>query len=499
VDLDEVLVATFSLVAPHLTERQRRLLLGAAARALGYGGVSRVARLAEASRPTVRRGAAELDQPADPRGRIRRHDGPKRLCERDPGLLGALDRLVEPDTRGDPESPLRWTCKSTRELAQALTAQGHPVSDDTVGRLLREQGYRLQRTVKTLEGAQHADRDAQFRYLNEQARAQLAAGQPVVSVDTKKKELVGRFANGGREWRPTGEPDQVNVHDFPDPKVGKAIPYGVYDLGRNSGWVGVGIDHDTAAFAVAALRRWWQQVGRLVYPQAERLLVIADAGGSNGYRVRAWKAELARFAAETGLVITVCHLPPGTSRWNRIEHRLCSAISMNWRGRPLVSHEVIVELIGATTTRTGLRVRAELDRGRYPLGVKVGDAELAAVPLARHQFHGEWNYTIQPAAEPAHLENVAVDPSSSGCCARTGRWLRSPARHRRRGDTASIRPTSRWAGTARAALDGPRRRVDAAMPAGSRSSSPPTGRIACVVSGWRRRPPRTMRRSEACP
>jgi Rhodopirellula transposase DDE domain len=232
VDLDEVLVATFTLVAPHLTERQRRLLFGAAARALGYGGVSRVARLAEASRPTVHRGAAELDQPADPRGRIRQHDGPKRLCERGPGLLGALDRLVEPDTRGDPESPLRWTCKSTRELAQALTAQGHPVSDGTVGRLLREQGYRLQRTVKTLEGAQHADRDAQFRYLNEQARAQLAAGQPVVSVDTKKKELVGRFANGGREWQPTGEPDQVNVHDFPDPKVGKAIPYGVYDLGR---------------------------------------------------------------------------------------------------------------------------------------------------------------------------------------------------------------------------------------------------------------------------
>jgi hypothetical protein len=399
VDLDEVLAATFTLVGPHLTERQRRLLFGAAARALGYGGISRVARLAEASRPTVRRGAAELDQPADPRGRIRQHEGPRRRRDTDPGLLQALDRLVEPDTGGDPDSPLRWTCKSTRELAQALTAAGHLVSDDTVGRLLREQGYRLQRTARTLEGAQHADRDAQFRYLNEQARAQLAAGQPVVSVDTNKKELVGSLANGGREWQPAGEPDQVNVHDVPDPTLGKAISYGVDDVGRNSGWVGVGTDHDTAAFAVQTLRRWWQQVGRLADPQAERLLVCADAGGSNGDRVRAWKTELARLATETGLQVTVCHLPPGTSRWNRIEHRLFSHISMHWRGRPLTSHEVIVELIGATTTHTGLRVRAELDRGRSPLGVRVRDAELAAVPLARHECHGEWNYSMQPAAD----------------------------------------------------------------------------------------------------
>jgi hypothetical protein len=306
VDLDEVLAATFSLVGPHLTERQRRLLFGAAARALGYGGVSRVARLAEASRPTVRRGAVELDQPADPRGRIRQHQGPKRLGDRDPGLLEMLDRLVEPVTRGDPESPLRWTCKSTRELAQALPAAGHPVSDDTVGRLLTQQGYRLQRTVKTLEGAQHPGRDAQFRYLNEQARTHLAAGQPVVSVDTKKKVLVGRFANGGREWQPSGEPEAVNVHDFPDPTLGKAIPYGVYDVGANRGWVGVGTDHDTAAFAVQTLRRWWQQVGSRSYPQADRLLVCPDAGGSNGYRVRAWKTELARLAEETGLQVTVC-------------------------------------------------------------------------------------------------------------------------------------------------------------------------------------------------
>jgi len=311
VDLDEVLAATFALVAPHLTERQRRLLLGAAARALGYGGVSRVARLAEASRPTVRRGAVELDQPADPRGRIRQHQGPKRRRDTDPGLLEMLDRLVEPDTRGDPQSPLRWTCKSTRELAQALTAAGHPVSDDTVGRLLTQQGYRLQRTAKTLAGAQHPDRDAQFRYLNGQAQVHLAAGQPVVSVDAKKKELVGRFADGGAEWQPAGEPERVNVHDFPDPTLGKAIPYGVYDLGRNSGWVGVGTDHDTAAFAVQTLRRWWQQVGRFAYPEATRLLVCADAGRSNGDRVRAWKTGLARLATETGLQITVGHLPPG--------------------------------------------------------------------------------------------------------------------------------------------------------------------------------------------
>ena len=312
-----------------------------------------------------------------------------------------LEALVDPDTRGDPESPLRWTCKSTRELAEALTAAGHPVSDDTVGRLLREQGYTLQRTRKTLEGAQHPDRDAQFRYLNEQAKAQLAAGEPVVSVDCKKKELVGQFANGGAEGQPTGWPERVLVHDFPDPKLGsqaKAIPYGVYDLGANAGWVSVGVDHDTSSFAVQTLRRWWQQIGRVAYPGATRLLVSADAGGSNDYRRRLWKTELGRLAAETGLEITVCHFPPGTSKWNKIEHRLFSAISINWRGRPLVSHQVIVELIGATTTHTGLTVHAELDRGRYPLGVKVSDEELAAVPLRRHDWHGEWNYTVLPAA-----------------------------------------------------------------------------------------------------
>ena len=394
-----MLAELYELVAPHLTEKQRRLLAGAGAGALGRGGGARIARISGLSRPTVYAGVRELEQRPDPGGRVRRPGGgPKPLTERQPGLLDALDELVDPDTRGDPCSPLRWTCKSTRELAEALTAQGHRVSDDTVGRLLKQQGYTLQRTQKTLEGAQHPDRGRQFRYLNEQARSHLAAGQPVVSVDTKKKELVGRYANGGAEWQPVGEPERVLVHDFPDEELGRAIPYGVYDLSANAGWVSVGCDHDTAAFAVATLRRWWAQQGKAMYPEAARLLVCADAGGSNGYRVRAWKTELARFAAETGLTITVCHFPPGTSKWNKIEHRLFSHISTNWRGRPLVSHEVIVELIGATRTRSDLRVHAELDRGNYPLGVKVSDRELAAGPLRRHDWHGEWNYSVLPAA-----------------------------------------------------------------------------------------------------
>jgi hypothetical protein len=397
--MDAVLGAMYDLIAPHLTEKQRRLLAGAAARALGRGGGARMARISGLSRPTVYTGVHELDDPPDPGGRVRRSGGgPKRLVERQPRLLEALDALVDPDTRGDPESPLRWTCKSTRELADALGAQGFQVSDDTVGRLLKQQRYTLQRTQKTEEGAQHPDRDAQFGYVNQQAKVHLAAGQPVVSVDTKKKELVGNYANGGVEWQPVGEPERVLVHDFPDPAVGKAIPYGVYDLGAGTGWVSVGTDHDTAAFAAATLRRWWEQVGRAAYADADRLLVTADAGGSNGYRLRLWKTELAQFAAETGLAVTVCHFPPGTSKWNKIEHRLFSQISANWRGRPLVSHEVVVELIGATRTRSGLRVQAELDAARYPLGVKVSDRELAAVPLKRHDWHGEWNYTVLPAA-----------------------------------------------------------------------------------------------------
>lgn len=298
-------------------------------------------------------------------------------------------------------SPLRWTVKSTRSLARELTRAGHRVSADTVADLLREEGFSLQANAKTLEGSQHVDRDAQFRYLNEQARGHRDAGEPVISVDTKKKELVGAFKNEGRQWRPAGDPLPVNMHDFADPKLGKAIPYGVYDPAANTGWVNVGTDHDTAAFAVESIRRWWHGQGQADYPQATRLLITADAGGSNGYRTRAWKLELARLAAETGLTITVCHLPPGTSKWNKIEHRLFSHITMNWRGRPLASHEVIVQSIAATTTRTGLRVHAELDNSTYPTGVRIGDAEMAALPLTRHGFHGDWNYVLHPQPAPA--------------------------------------------------------------------------------------------------
>ena len=400
-DEDAALAQKFATLLPQLDERQRRLLLAAEARALGRGGITRVARAAGVSRPTITRGLAELDQPAPP-GRVRQPGGGRRQrCERDPALLTALEALVEPDTRGDPMSPLRWTCKSTRQLAAALAQQGHAVSEWTVRRLLHEADYSLQAPAKTLEGASHPDRDAQFRYLNDQIKAFLAQGLPVISVDTKKKELVGAFKNGGREWQPAGQPERVNVHDFPDPALGKAIPYGIYDVGRNAGWVTVGQDHDTAGFAVASLRRWWEAVGHPAYPRADRLLISADGGGSNGYRLRLWKVELQHFADLTGLSVTVCHLPPGTSKWNTIEHRLFAHISTNWRGRPLVSHEVVVNLIGATTTQTGLRVRAELDQGVYPTKLKVSDEQLAAVRLTPHPFHGEWNYTIAPSTAAA--------------------------------------------------------------------------------------------------
>jgi transposase len=383
---------------PHLNERQRRLLLGAEARELGRGGIAAVARAAEVSRPTVRKAVSELEeQPVPTSGRSRSPGGGrKRAAEKDPALLRALEELVDPSTRGDPMSPLRWTCKSTRQLATALTDAGHPVSSWTVAHLLRSLGYSLQANRKTMEGTRHPDRDAQFRYVNERVRTHLRRGDPVISVDTKKKELVGTYKNGGREWQRTGEPEEVNIYDFISPATGKAIPYGIYDVGANTGWVSVGSDHDTASFAVEALRRWWTSVGQLTYPKAKRLLICADSGGSNGYRVRLWKVELHRLATEAGLAITVCHLPPGTSKWNKIEHRLFAHISMNWRGRPLTSHEVVVELIGATTTKAGLTVHAERDAGTYPLQVKVSDQEIAAISLAPHRFHGEWNYTIRP-------------------------------------------------------------------------------------------------------
>src|SRR5271170_3955586 len=394
---EESLAAKFTVLLPHLDERQRRLYLGSEARALGHGGIRLVARAAGVREATVAQGAAEVDCGEEPMGRARRPGGGrKRVAEVDPGLRPALLALVEPGTRGDPMSPLRWTTKSTRKLAGELARQGHPVSADTVGNLLREEGFSLQANAKTLEGKQHPDRDAQFRYISEQVREYQATKDPVVSVDAKKKELVGEFRNGGREWRPAGEPAQVGTHDFPDRELGKAIPYGVYDLAANTGWVSVGTDHDTAAFAVASIRRWWQSCGAGAYPHARRLLITADAGGSNGYRTRAWKTELAALAAEAGLPITVCHLPPGTSKWNKIEHRLFSHITMNWRGRPLTSHEVIVNSIAATRTRTGLTVRAELDPGRYPDGVKVSDEQMDRLPLDKHDWHSDWNYTLRP-------------------------------------------------------------------------------------------------------
>ena len=395
----ESLAAKFEVLFPHLDERQRRLVAGAEARALGRGGIRVVARAAGMREGTVSRGAAELESGEVALGRARRPGGGrKRLADADPGLRPALLALVEPDMRGDPMSPLRWTTRSTRHLAAELTRQGHRVSADTVGDLLRAEGFSLQGNAKTIEGKQHPDRDAQFRYINEQARGYRDAGDPVVSVDTRKKELAGAYKNGGREWRPAGDPVTVATHDFPDPDLGKAIPYGIYDVAANTGWVNVGTDHDTASFAVESIRRWWQGAGRAGYPHARRLLITADAGGSNGYRTRAWKAELAELAAQAGLEITVCHFPPGTSKWNAIEHRLFSHISMNWRGRPLTSHEVIVNTIAATTTRTGLQVRAELDTSRYPTAQAVSDAQMAALPISRHHWHGDWTYTLHPAS-----------------------------------------------------------------------------------------------------
>jgi Rhodopirellula transposase DDE domain len=399
VDLsEEALEHFFSFMSPLLDERQRRLMAGALARVLGRGGQKAVVRSSKMSSRTVLDGAKEFDADVGPSERVRREGGGRpRLVDSDPDLLNDLDDLVEPDARGDPMSSLRWTLKSTRQLASALQEMGHQVSSFTVGQLLHAMDYSLQANAKTVEGAQHPDRNAQFEYINDLATNRLSSGEAVVSVDSKKKELVnGTKANAGREWQPQGEPVRVEVHDFPDPEVPKAIPYGVYDVGANEGWMAVGDDHDTAAFAVNAIRRWWQSMGKERYPNARRLMVTADAGGSNGYRNRLWKLELARFAEESGLEITVCHYPPGTSKWNKVEHKMFSFVTINWRGRPLTCYRTIVELAAATTTEAGLRIAAEWDQARYPTGVNVTDAELSAVSLREHEWHGEWNYDLLP-------------------------------------------------------------------------------------------------------
>lgn len=373
--------------------------MAAEAKSLGRGGIAKVARISGIAVSTIRRGLEELKTPGRKQSadRVRRTGGGRKgLTATDERLLADLESLVEPVVRGDPESPLLWTCKSLRTLADALTDMGHNISYVTVGALLRRLGYSLQANQKTKEGKQHPDRNAQFEFIYREVCRHQAEGQPVISVDTKKKELIGNFKNGGREWLPEGEPRRVRVHDFLIPRKGKAIPYGVYDLTRDEGWVMVGVDHDTAAFAVNSIRRWWKTMGRRVYPKGRSLLITADSGGSNGARTRLWKWELQKLADECGLTILVRHLPPGTSKWNKIEHRLFSFISQNWRGRPLTSLAVIVSLIAGTRTKTGLKVRCEIDKNRYPKGEKISDAEMAKLNLKPEKFHGDWNYTIHP-------------------------------------------------------------------------------------------------------
>ncbi len=399
---DEALISKrYQLISGILNERQRRLYLAAEAQVLGYGGISLVSRATNISRPVIHAGLKELEgldlseELED--GRIRRPGGGrKRTVLVDETLRSDLEALLEPATIGDPQSPLRWTTKSTRSLANELKIKGHQTSHSMVADLLHELGYSLQSNRKNLEGTQHDDRNAQFEFIASMAKTLLDQGEPVISVDAKKKELVGGFANSGKIWRPKGEPEEVLVHDFIDPSLGRANPYGIYDIGRNEGWVSVGVDHDTASFAAESISRWWQKMGSVGYPDATELMITADGGGSNGSRVRLWKLELQKLSNEIGIPITVCHLPPGTSKWNKIEHRMFSYITMNWRGRPLVSHEVIINSIANTKTKTGLRIKAELDTNTYPLGVKVSDEQLSQVNIDRADFHGEWNYTISP-------------------------------------------------------------------------------------------------------
>jgi hypothetical protein len=388
----------FSSVWPLLDERSRRLMAANEARSLGYGGISMVRRASGLSRKAIAKGMHEITEGTSLPGRIRRMGaGRRKITVNDPELLASLECLVEPETRGDPESPLRWICKSTRTLAMELTRQKHPISHEKVAQLLRDQNYSLQSNRKMEEGEDHPDRDAQFRHINAQVKRALAAGMPVISVDTKKKELLGNYDNSGQQWLPAKQPVRVNGHDFPSPEVPRAFPYGIYDLARNTGYVNVGTDHDTGAFAVASIRGWWRHEGRSLYAQARELVITADGGGSNGSRLRLWKLELQKLADDTGLSISVCHFPPGTSKWNKVEHRLFSFISSNWRGEPLLNYETIVNLIASTTTAKGLQVICRLDRRKYSTGRKVTDEEFKRVNLKRNSFHGDWNYIIHPS------------------------------------------------------------------------------------------------------
>jgi hypothetical protein len=390
----------YDLLSPFLDERQRRLYLAAEAKAIGYGGVSTVSRVTGVSRNAISAGYEDFEQAKRGRvisGRIRREGGGrKRTIEKDPKLKTDLEALIEPVTRGDPESPLRWTCRSVRNLSNELNRMGHKTSHRMVAELLHEMEYSLQGNRKTLEGESHPDRNAQFEFINQRVKELQSLEQPVISVDTKKKELVGDFKNGGKELRPKGDPEKVRMHDFKIPALGRVAPYGIYDMTHNIGWVNVGIDHDTSAFAVESIRRWWYSMGKELYPKAKHLMVTADGGGSNGCRIKLWKVELQKLADEMGLSIQVCHFPPGTSKWNKIEHRLFSFISQNWRGKPLISYEVIVKLIAATTNRVGLKVECQLDTNLYPKAIKVSDQEMADINIQRDSFHGEWNYTISP-------------------------------------------------------------------------------------------------------
>ena len=397
-DAAQLIRERYEALEPVLDEQARRRFAAAEACALGWGGVTLVSQVTGIARSTINRGIAEITENRSAgEGRVRRPGGGRKAkTEEDPTLLADLKSLLEAATRGDPMSPLLWTSKSLEKLAAALRDLQHEVSPNVVAKLMRGLNYSLQSNRKTREGSRHPDRDAQFQYLDARMKEYMAERSPVISVDTKKKEPIGDFKNNGREWNPKGQPEKVRVHDFLIKELGRAVPYGIYDIADNTGWVSVGINHDTACFAVNAIRRWWVTMGKARYPKAKRLMITADGGGSNGTRVRLWKVELQKFVDEIGIPITVCHLPPGTSKWNKIEHRLFSFITKNWRGKPLVSYQAIVQLIGATTTDAGLKVRAELDSNTYPAGIKVSDAELAAIAIERHEFHGEWNYTLSP-------------------------------------------------------------------------------------------------------